>query len=165
MPNDLEKILEQAESNLKRELDWIGRHDTRSAFAAGISIAMLGVLANASAAIVRWDWWIYSIFGIAAGLFFVSLVLVYSSQYPKTESRNSSLIFFGTVAALRFDEFAKKFKEMDREQYLDDLLYQVHINAEILDKKFRYLKYSLRLLAIAIIPWLIAIYLSKLYLK
>ncbi len=165
MQINFENTIEQAESSLRRELDWIGRHDTRSAFAAGLAIAMLGVLANASASIVNWIWYTYTIFGVAAVLLFMSLALIYFSQYPKTESRNSSLIFFGTVGALKFDEFTKKFKEMNKEEYLDDLLYQIHINAEILNKKFSYLKYSLRLLAIAIIPWLVAIYLSKLYLK
>jgi membrane-associated HD superfamily phosphohydrolase len=165
MISSIEDKIEQAESNLQRNLDWVGKHDTRIAFVAGISIAMLGVLANASALITVWKWYTYLVFIFTALLLFTSLVLIYFSQYPKTESRNSSLIFFGTIATLKCDEFKKKFKEINKENYLDDILCQIHINAEIISKKFAYLKSSLILLAISIIPWLIAIYLSKLYIK
>ena len=47
----------------------------------------------------------------------------------------------------------------------DDLLSQIHINAEILSKKFRYLTTSLRVLLVSVIPWLFALYYSKLYIK
>jgi len=162
---NLDNKIERAENNLQRNLDWVGRHDTRIAFATGISLAMLGILTNASASIVTWTWNIYAVFGLTAFLLFISLTLVYFSQYPKTESRNASLIFFDTVSALKCDDFKKKFKEMSDEDYLEDLLSQVHINAEILSKKFNYLKVSLRLLAVATFPWLFAIYLSGIYLK
>jgi general stress protein CsbA len=165
MISSTEDKIEQAESNLQRNLDWVGKHDTRIAFVAGISIAMLGVLANASASIDFWRWYTYLAFILSAVLLFASLVLIYFSQYPKTKSNNSSLVFFGTVATLKCDEFKKKFKEISKEDYLDDILCQIHINAEILSKKFAHLKSSLILLAISIIPWLIAIYLSKLYIK
>lgn len=163
--SNLENKIKQAEDNLQRKLDWVSRHDTRIAFVAGILIAMLGVLANAGASTTAWYWYIYAIFGISAGLLFTGLILIYFSQYPKTESQNSSLIFFGTIAGMKCDEFKKKFKNMTEEEYLNDLLSQIHINADILNKKFSYLKWSLVLLAVSIIPWLSAIYLSKIYLK
>jgi hypothetical protein len=165
MKDNLEKKIQQAETSLQRKLNWIGRHDTRIAFVAGISIAMLGVLARASAVIAHWNWCLYLIFGLAALLLSVTLILIYFSQYPKTESRNSSLAFFGTISELKLDEFKKRFKERTDEDYLEDLLCQIHINAEILKKKFRYLKTALVVLAVATIPWLLALYLSKLYLK
>jgi hypothetical protein len=162
--NNIEKI-EQATTILQVKLDWIGRHDTRIAFVAGVAIAMLGILANASASIVSWNCLLYIIFGLAAILLFISLILIYLSQYPKTKSQNSSLVFFGTIASLKLDQFKKNFKAMTDDEYLDDLLSQVYINSEILAKKFTYLKSSLIFLVISVIPWLGAIYLSKIYLK
>jgi hypothetical protein len=126
---------------------------------------MLGVLANTSASISSWSYVQYGIFGLTAILLFSSLILVYCGQYPKTKSPNSSLIYFGTIANLKFDEFSKKFKESNDQEYLDDLLCQTHINAEILKKKFSFFKASLILIVVAIIPWLISIYLSREYLK
>jgi phosphoglycerol transferase MdoB-like AlkP superfamily enzyme len=165
MQSNLSEKIAQADASLQRKLTWIGRHDTRIAFVAGVSIAMLGVLANAAASIKSWNWPLYVVFGFAAVLIAVSLVLIYCSQYPKTTSRNSSLVFFGTIAELKLDEYKKRFKERTNEEYLDDLLCQVHINAEILSKKFSFLKASLVVIATSLIPWLLALYLSKLYIK
>ncbi len=165
MESELEFKIKIAESNLQQELNWIGRHDTRIAFVTGTIIAMLGVLANASTHIMFWNEYLYFFFGLSALFLFSSLISIYFSQFPKIGSRNSSLIFFGTVALLKFDEYKKKFREMSREEYFDDLLSQIHINAEILNKKFVFLKSSLILLAVAIIPWLVGIYLSGVYLK
>lgn len=163
--NELENSIERAEDSLQRNLEWIGRHDARIAFTAGLLLAMLGVLASASTSVITWEWYTYTSFGITASLLFGALVLIYLSQYPKTESQNASLIFFETVAGLKCDEFKKKFKESSREEQLDDLLSQVHINAEILKKKFDCLKISLRFLATAVLPWLFSLYLSGLYMK
>lgn len=161
----MEKKIAQAELNLQRKLDWIGRYDSRITFVAGISIAMLGVLVNASASFTTLTWDLYLAFGFSTGLLFTSLILVYLSQYPKTNSVNSSLIYFGTIALLKADEFKKRVKATTEEDYFDDLLSQTHINAKIIAKKFFHLKRSLLLILIAVIPWLYVIYLSKIYLK
>lgn len=157
--------IERAQSSLDRKLDWVSRHDARIAFVAGISIAMLGVLANAAASITEWSSVLYVIFGLAAALLTLGLILIYCSQYPKTNARNSSLIFFGTIGSLKCDEYKKRFKERTDEEHLDDLLYQIHTNAEILTKKFSFLKWAMISMALAIIPWVFGLYLSKFYLK
>lgn len=165
MKGNLDNQIQQAEESLAGKLEWVSRHDTRTAFVAGISIAMLGVLATASASVIQWSLYSHIIFGLAALLLCVSLVIIYFSQYPKTESRNSSLIFFETIASLKLDDFKKRFKDRSDEEYLDDLLSQIHINSEILSRKFTYLKASLIIIAVSIIPWLHALYLVKFYLK
>lgn len=157
------KQIERAKAVLQLNLDWIGRYDTRIAFIASIQIAMLGLLAKSGASISGWSWSAYLAFGISASALFVGLVFVYLSQYPKTDSQNSSLIFFGTIAPLKIDDFKKKFLHMNENEYLDDLLYQIHINSLILTKKFSDLKSSLRLLAIGVPLWLYAIYLSGIF--
>ncbi|MBP6912416.1 MAG: hypothetical protein KBB86_00605 [Candidatus Pacebacteria bacterium] len=155
--------IEQAELNLQRKLDWISRYDSRIAFVSGIAIAMLGVLVNAITSFCNQPMYIYLSFGLALGLLFTSLIFVYKSQYPKTKSSNASLIYFGTIANLKVSDFKKRFKDLTDEEYLDDLLSQTHINAQILSKKFSYLKISLILILLSVIPWLITIYFSKLY--
>jgi len=161
----MERTVAKAELNLQRKLDWISKHDTRTAFTASIIIAMLGVLVNASANVKLWNLCLYGLFGASIALLLTGLILIYLSQFPKTSSVNSSLIFFGTIASIKADEFKKRFIEATDEEYLDDLLSQVHKNAEILNKKFYYLKATLILVLIAVIPWLLAIYFSKVYFK
>jgi len=162
---NIDKKIEQAESNLERKLDWVGRHDNRVVFVVGVIIAMLGVLATASASIICWTFGLYFMFGLAGLLLFSSLIIIYRSQYPKTKAQNNSLIFFDTISQLKFAEFKQKVKDATDEEYLDDLLSQVHTNAIILKKKFSNLKWALILLGIAILPWLLSIYFSRVYMK
>jgi len=162
---NIDSKISQAETNLQRKLDWVGRHDSRTVFVTGIIIAMLGLLASASSKIVTWTFWYYVLFGLTALILFTSLFFIYRSQYPKTFSQNTSLNYFGTIADMKFDEFKRRTKQSTDEEYLDDLLCQIHINSQILKLKFRFLKISLALLGIAVIPWLISIYVSHEYFK
>jgi hypothetical protein len=161
----IEKQINQAETNLQRKLDWVGRHDSRTTFVAGILIAMLGVLASSSSKVDEWTTFAYVVYGVtgvtlAAGLFFI-----YKCQYPQTESSNNSLNYFGTIAEMKFDEFKKKTLGTLDKDYLEDILYQTHRNSVILKLKFKYLKLALVMLSISILPWLAAIYLSNEYMK
>ncbi|MBN9483129.1 MAG: hypothetical protein BGO70_01075 [Bacteroidetes bacterium 43-93] len=163
MITDLDKRIDRAEKNLQRKLEWISRVDTRVSFIAGVAIAMLGVLANAFSRIICWEWYHYAVFYSAAAFLFVSLFYLYKSQNPKILAPNESLIFFGTIAKMKFDDFKSKFSNTSPEDYFDDLLHQVHINSEILCEKFYYLKSSITWIIIAVIPWLIALYFAGLY--
>lgn len=161
MSENTEKLIGTAEKDLERILEWIGRHDTRVAFIAGIVIGMLGVLggiiAQSSIDICE------QVFALLAGAGLIfSLVYIYRCQYPDTESPNSSLIFFGTVAALNFQSFQQQYRERTSEDYLNDLLHQIHINAKIMSKKFSHLKTAMTLLLLSSIPWAITIYLVQL---
>ena len=157
--------INQAELNLQRKLDWIGRHDNRVVITTGIVIAMLGVLSSASANIKTWTCFEYILFGITSLVLFISLILLYYSQYPKTTSPNSSLIFFKTISELDYNAFKSQTKSRTKEEYLDDLLFQIHRNSQILNKKFINLRISMILLGCSLIPWLIIIYISQLYFK
>lgn len=162
---NLDSKISQAENNLQRKLEWIGRHDSRTIFVTGIIIAMLGIFTSASSKISVWTFWICIIFILTGLLLSTSIFFIYRSQYPKTFSQNTSLNYFGTIAEMRFDEFKNKTRRSSDDEYLDDLLYQIHINSQILKLKFHYLKISFIILGIAIIPWLISLYFSHDYIK
>jgi hypothetical protein len=133
--NTQKELIERAETNLERQLAWIGRYDTRVAFIAGIAIVMLGFLATTTGTLAIWTPWIKWSFVIGAGLLLSSLVCIYCGQYPKTESLNTSLLYFGTIADMKLDEFERKFKDGSSETYLDDLLAQTHRNAIVLQAR------------------------------
>ncbi len=162
---NIDSKISQAETNLQRKLEWVGRHDSKIVFVTGIIIAMLGLLASSSSKIDNWTFWLYVVFGVTALMLFISLFFIYKSQYPKTFSSNKSLNYFGTIAELKFTEFKRRTKEATDDEYLDDLLCQIHINSQVLKLKFRFLKISLILLGSCVIPWLICLYFSHEYLK
>jgi hypothetical protein len=161
----MEKKISQAESNLQIKLDWIGRLDSRISFVAGISIAMLGVLATASSALESETFFICLMLSFASVALLLTLLLIYLCIYPKTESNNKSLIYFGTISEMKYEEFRNSFTSRTDDEYLNDLLCQIHINAIIISKKFIYLKASLILVLASVIPWVIIIYQSKIFLK
>lgn len=160
---NIEKKINQTETNLQRKLDWVGRHDSRTTFVAGIFIAMMGVLASSSSKVDNWTIFTYVVFGLSGLLLAIGLFFIYKCQYPLTESSNNSLNYFGTIAEMKFDEFKKKSLSSSDEEYLEDLLYQVHRNSVILQLKFNYLKLALIILSISILPWLLSICFSNEY--
>ncbi|MFN7098873.1 MAG: Pycsar system effector family protein [Flavobacterium sp.] len=160
-----DQMIAQAETNLQRKLDWVGRHDNRVVVITGIVIAMLGVLASACATIICWTFIKYLIFFLGGLLLFISLTLLYYSQFPKIDSPNSSLIFFKTIAKLDFQNFKNQSNSRSKQEYLEDLLFQIHRNSQILDKKFSNLRLAMIFLGLSLLPWLIAIYTSQLYFK
>lgn len=162
---NIESKINQAETNLQRKLEWVGRHDSRTVFITGVVIAMLGILATSSSKMEIWECWDYFVYGLSSISLSLSLFFIYRIQYPKTFSVNTSLNYFGTIAEMKFDEFKRRTKQATDEEYLDDLLSQIHINSQILKSKFKYLKISLLFIGVALIPWLISIYLSREYLK
>src|SRR6202040_2426969 len=119
---NIDSKISQAETNLQRKLEWVGRHDSKIVFVTGIIIAMLGLFSSARSKIDNWTFWLYVVFGVVALMLFISLFFVYKSQYPKTFSSNTSLNYFGTIAELKFDEFKRRTREATDDEYLDDLL-------------------------------------------
>ena len=157
---EINKIIEKAELNLERQIEWIGKHDIKTSFVAGVAIAMLGVAANLDYSILRCTSYTIVI-TLTFLLLALSLFYVYLSQFPKVNSPNHSLLFFGTIADRKLNKFQEEFKSINEEKYLEDLLHQTHVNADIVKKKFNYLKLALIFLLLAVIPWSFMIYKTK----
>lgn len=143
----------RAEQNLQRQLDWIGRYDARSAAVLGIAVAMLGFLATEAPPPAKWDHICFlGTFAAVIPIAF-SLVAIYLGQFPRTGSPNASLVYFGTIAGLKADEFFKRFCDRTDEEHLADLCQQAHHNSTLIDKKFKALKAGLIALLVAVLPW------------
>jgi len=152
---------ERAEKSLSQMIDWIGRHDSRSAGLMGITVAMMGALSAATPAIKQWsNLFTFALIVTACG-FATVLYQLMRGQIPRMRAGKPSLSFFGTVAAMPQDEFRSRFVAMTEEEYLDDLLSQCYVNARILRSKFRCLKRGLISLLLTAIPWAWAISLAK----
>lgn len=156
-----EEAIEKAEKLLERLLQWVGRFDTRTSVIVGIAVAMLGVIATVSPALAKWTFWFWVFFLATAGLLAGCLVALYFGLFPRTNSPNSSLLYFGTIADLKADEFQRRLRAQSNSEYLDDLADQAHRNAQILQRKFTCLKIALALILLAAFPWAITVYLAK----
>ena len=150
--------LEVAEKRLDRLLDWVGRSDTKFSVVLGVDAGMLGFLAT-SAPPGAESVTLTVVAALAAALLVASLVFIYRGTYPRTKGPGGSLVHFGSVAGEDLEEFKARFRACDARGHLDDVLGQVHRNAEILDHKFAELRRAYRCLLAAVIPWAIALYL------
>jgi hypothetical protein len=159
-----DNLHEAAEKNLKKHLDWISRYDVRSSIIVGICVAMLGVIANVAPAVTKWTLLFEVLFSISGVLLLSCLVSIWISQFPRTRSPNASLLFFGTIAPMKSDEYLRRFRTMTQQEYLEDLLRQTHANAEILRRKFNALKSALVFLLFSIVPWATTVFCAKLVL-
>lgn len=158
---NIDKLIEKAETNLRTHLEWVGRYDTKISFVTVISIGMLGVMIDKISSSEDLNIYTSLILVATTLLLLLSLLFIYLGQYPHIESKNNSIIFFKTISEMKVDEFIKQFKNTSDEDYLNDTLFQVHINAELLTKKFIFFKRSLVFLLLSIIPWVILLYVLK----
>lgn len=150
-----------AEQALARQLDWIKSIESKLAVIVAVGVAMLGVLASRIPT-EPCNWLLVGLFvflgsgAILAGLVFCAMALC-----PRVKSPNLSVLFFGSIAAHSAEEYTKRFRQLSEEEYLGDILKQVHRNAEIASVKFGHVKTATFCLLGGIIPWLFALYIME----
>ncbi|WP_243368952.1 Pycsar system effector family protein [Microvirga solisilvae] len=153
--------IDRAEKNLQRLLEWVGRHDARSATVFGVVAAMIGAAAALLPPPSDWVWQLWASAIATAGGFSFVLVKLFQAQFPRLSSPNKSLIYFGTISRLTLKDYHNQFLQMSEEDYLRDLIAQCHINSAILETKFNCLKAALMCLLLTLAPWTTTIYLAK----
>jgi hypothetical protein len=156
-----EWVKQRAEKSLSQMIDWIGRHDSRSAGLMGITVAMMGALSAATPSIKQWNGLFIFVLTLCAVGFGNVLYQLMRGQIPRMRPGRPSLSFFGSVAAMPQDEFRERFVKLTEEEYLDDILNQCYVNARILRSKFRCLKRGLVSLLLTALPWTWALSLAK----
>lgn len=156
-----EWVRERAEKSLSQMIDWIGRHDSRSAGLMGITVAMMGALSAATPPLKQWNTLFTGVLLLAAVGFGLVLYQLMRGQIPRLRTGRPSLSFFGTVAGMSQEDFRSRFVAMTEDEYLDDILNQCYVNARILRSKFRCLRRGLVALLVTALPWVWALSLAK----
>ena len=153
----LESKIKEAENVLTILLDWIGRYDNRSALLFTLDLAMIGTLA------LKITYSAHSFYGLLNAIAFtllgISIIASSITIFPRLKGPQNSLIYFGSIAKMEKGEFKDKFVDRTKTVYLDDLLAQCHVNAKILDFKFRVFRISLSVTMVAIVFWSLSLYL------
>ncbi len=152
------EIRQILQSSLARHLAWIAAADAKTGFVFAVCTAMLGLLAAAAPAYGKWTALGVILSSVAVSLIFASLAALLSAVFPRTSGPRFSLIFFGGVAARSIDEFRSEIRALDDEGYLEDLIQQCHINAQIAAAKYKWVRIATALLYVAVPVWLSAAY-------
>jgi len=150
--------IERAEAELSRILEWIRSADSRLRFVLPLSIAMLGVISALIPSPSSWT----LLGGISASfaVFFLGLSVVFCafSSFPRTSGPLGSLVYFGGITTRDLAQFDRDFRDMTNEQYLTDLLNQIHRNSQIAQAKFTWLQRSIACLFFSLVPWIVGLY-------
>jgi hypothetical protein len=150
--------IERAEEELSRVLEWIRSGDSRLRFVLPLAITMLGVISALIPSPSSWT----LLGGISASfaVFFLGLSVVFCafSSFPRTSGPLGSMIYFGGIITRDLKQFDSEFRSMTNEQYLTDLLNQIHRNAQIAQAKFTWLQRSIACLFFSLVPWVVGLY-------
>ncbi len=156
-PESIDTITVRAERDLDRLLDWIVRYDNRAAILFTLDTAMVGTLALRLSSS---KFTAYNLLPFVASILLgISVIGTAITIFPRLKGPSDSLIYFGSIAKMKKTEFKDSFVNMTKTRYLDDLLAQCHINAKILDRKFKVFRISLAISMVAVIFWSLSLYL------
>lgn len=149
--------LRTARDQLTLVLSFFGRVETKLSVVLGIDLATLGFLATRfpgtqSVQVAGW---------IAGGAFVAlcgfSLWQLYKGSFPQLEGGNASLVYFREISKRTEVQFVDEFNAASAEALAKDVLGQVWRNSQILSQKFDHLVSAYRLMALSVIPWVVAI--------
>lgn len=133
---DTKQRLQTAQWLLERQLAWIVASDAKVAVILTIQVGLLGGLAAAVASNPSRSTWA-ALLSIASGLLSCfSIFYAARAVKPDTKGPDTSLFFFGRVAALDECTYVDRLMTVSDEDLLRDWAAQVHRNAEIASEKF-----------------------------
>lgn len=104
------------------------------------------------------------ILSLILGLGLITLIILVFASIPYFSKKPNSLFYFGTIGSLPKDNFIEQSKTYDLKDELKDLRNQVHVLSKGLNKKFKRLQLSGRLLVlqfIGLIPLIIIFLINK----
>ncbi|MDC3424255.1 DUF5706 domain-containing protein [Aquibacillus sp. 3ASR75-11] len=166
---------EEIGKTLERINYWISNCDTKISFALAFSGVLLGVfftsntIQNSLVALFEQfsELDMYNIVVLLTTLIFVAFVIcltlsiwhffmglkgsVDSTVFDQDDLQTNSLLYFGTIQALKYTEFKKEVQNITKDELGNDYLSQIHINSVICQTKFNNYKKGIIYLTAAII--------------
>jgi hypothetical protein len=148
-------LLEWLEKNLSRQLQWISAADSKTPSIYAFDAAMLGALvalisSKGLSSVVEW------VCAVTAGAFLLtSFLFITISTLPRRKGPKHSLIFFGGIAERTCEEFEREVRAVTETILIEDFAKQCHRNAQIASAKYKWIHLSMKVLYLAIVPWLL----------
>lgn len=158
MTSAINKI-ELYEKSLERMLAWVQASESRLGIIVPTATSMLGVMSGLAGFARSFNWLLYFALILSVIFLILSLVFAFFAVYPRVNGPKDSLIFFGKVKMLSVEDFRLKMDSASESSYAEDLLRQIHVNAQIADEKYSWIRRSMSCLMFAAVPWMVVVYL------
>lgn len=147
----------EARDQLTLILSFFSRVDAKASALLAIDTGMLAVLATNAPPIAAITPLSGVLAGVTVAVLAASLWFLYRVAFPALDGGHESLIYFREIAKRTESNFIDAFSAQEEVPRVKDLLGQVWRNSCILTAKFDALKRAFILMALAIIPWAIAV--------
>jgi hypothetical protein len=152
-----ELLLSTCGNELNLVLSFFSRVDSKASVVLAVDTGMAGYLAAHLPSLNSLHWWEFLAPACVVALLVVSFWHLYRGAFPQLEGGQQSLVYFGEIAARTESRFVDEFMAQQETGYIKDVLAQAWRNSQILKEKFEHLKCSFIFLAIAVLPWTIAL--------
>jgi hypothetical protein len=147
----------EARDHLTLILSFFSRVDAKASALLAINTGMLAILASNGPPVGTMSVLSYVLAGITVSMIAASLWFLYRVAFPALDGGHESLIYFREIAKRTESSFIDAFTAQDEVSRIKDLLGQAWRNSCILSAKFDALKRAFICVALAIIPWAIAV--------
>ena len=152
-----DKLVSACKDELNLVLSFFPRVESKSSVLLAIDTSMLAFLAAKATPIPDFSIAMAISASLTVLLLGASIAMLYRGAFPQLAGGHGSLIYFREIAKRTEHKFVEEFTAQSETQYANDLLGQVWRNAEILKAKFDCLKHAFTFMALAILPWLVAV--------
>lgn len=149
--------IEAARDQLDRTMEFFSRVDGKASVLLAVNTSMLALLATWVTPVSSLETTEVVAAAVSALLIAASLWHVYREGFPALEGGEESHLYFRQIASRTEAKYAASWRQMTDQQYLDDLLGQIWRNSVILKQKFDHVRWALRLLALSLLPWCVAL--------
>ncbi|HEY1743814.1 MAG TPA: Pycsar system effector family protein [Granulicella sp.] len=157
MIQDNQSALDEARDQLTLVLSFFPRIDAKASVVLAIDTGMLAVLASNTPAGHHLPLVAAILAVLAASLVAASLWFLYRTAFPSLRGGQQSLVYFREIAGRTESRFIEDFLAQPKSARTKDILGQVWRNSEIVKMKFDALRVAFILMALAIVPWVIAV--------
>jgi len=144
---------------LERNLNWVSAAEVKTGVVVTLNVAMLAALATLFTAkpLSEHSAWADFLSITAGACLFASLYCAKMSVFPRTDGPETSFVFFGKIVNKSRPDYSDAFRRANGAAFMQDLLDQIHRNAEIACDKFKWVKSAMGWSFASIIPWVSAL--------
>jgi len=154
---NVQSLQSTAKDQLTLVLSFFPRVDAKASVVLAVDTGMAGYLASRLPSPQTVPLWELIAPSTTFVLVAISFVYLYKGAFPNLAGGHDSLVYFHQIAKRTEAKFIEEFSTQSETDYGKDLLGQAWRNSEILVLKFRFLKSAFIFMALAIIPWTIAL--------
>jgi len=156
LPLSADQLLRTLDSTLARLVRTGAIADSRAGLVISSNIGMLGALAASlsGSLLHKASPWVWLLLALTAAACVASIAMAALAAFPRPGTQPSSLVFFGSIAAMEREVYFERLRKVPQVEYADDLADQCHRVAALATLKFRWVRRAMATMMAAALPWL-----------